>query len=256
MFIVSKVIAWFTQPLFWLFLWLAAGWWLSAKRPQRARSMLFSAAAFVLVLGWQPLPDLLLRRLEAAYPEIAPEADVSHYAGVVVLGGGTEAGRLQQAHAHPLINGAGERLAVSAALALRHPSLQVVYTGGEGDPLGGGPSEADRARVFYESFKVPPAQVKYEKASRNTYENAVFSAKLEGVRPQDRWLLLTSAWHMPRSMATFEKAGWNVTAYPVDFRAEPEFRWTNYSLRDSVASWQLALNELVGLAAYKLAGRI
>ena len=256
MFIFSKVIGWFTQPLFWLMLWLAAGWWLSARHPQRARKMLLAGAVFLLVLGWKPLPDLLLRQLEAPYPEIAPTADLSGYTGMVVLGGGTEAGRLQQSHAHPLINGAGERLAVSAALALRHPTLKLLYTGGEGDPLGGGPSEAARAQLFYESFRVPAVQVAYERASRNTYENAVLSAQLDGVRPGDRWLLMTSAWHMPRSMATFEKAGWNVTAYPVDFRAEDEFHWAQYSLSGGVERWQLALNELVGLAAYRLTGRL
>lgn len=256
MFIFSKFIAWFTQPLFWLVLWLVAGWWLSARRPQRARKMMLAGAVFLLALGWQPLPELILKRLESPYPEISPSADLSGYKGVVVLGGGTEAGRLQEAHAHPLLNGAGERLTVSAALALRHPHLQLIYTGGEGDPLGGGPSEAERARLLYDSFRVAAGQVKYESASRNTYENAVLSARVAGVRPQDRWLLLTSAWHMPRSMGTFEKAGWNVTAYPVDFRAEPDTNWTRYSLRESVANWQLALNELVGLVAYRLTGRL
>ena len=256
MFIFSKFIAWFTQPLFWLMLWLVAGWWVSARRPQRARKMLLAGAVFLLALGWQPLPDLILRRLESPYPEIGPTADLSGYVGVVVLGGGTEAGRLQEAHAHPLMNGAGERLAVSAALALRHPRLQLLYTGGEGDPQGGGPSEAERARLFYDSFRIAAGQVKYESVSRNTYENAVLSATVEGVRPQDRWLLMTSAWHMPRSMGVFEKAGWNVTAYPVDFRAEPDTNWTRYSLRDSVSDWQLALNELVGLVAYRMMGRL
>ena len=171
---------------------------------------------------------------------------------VVVLGGGTAAGRLQQSHSQPLINDGGERLAVSAALALRHPALPLVYTGGEGDPAGGGPSEAERARQFYESFRIPAAQVRYEAESRNTYENAVFTAKVLGVNPQDRWLLMTSAWHMPRSMATFEKAGWNVTAYPVDYRAELPVVWTRYSLQGGVSDWQLVLNELIGLVAYRL----
>jgi uncharacterized SAM-binding protein YcdF (DUF218 family) len=98
--------------------------------------------------------------------------------------------------------------------------------------------------------------VRYEAESRNTYENAVLTAKVPGVNPQDRWLLMTSAWHMPRSMATFEKAGWNVTAYPVDYRAEDVTVWTRYSLLGGVSDWQLVLNELVGLAAYRLTGRL
>jgi len=163
---------------------------------------------------------------------------------------------LQQSHQHPLINDGGERLAVSAALALRHPDLPLVYTGGEGDPQGGGPSEAERARIFYESFGIPAKQIRYEQVSRNTFENATLTAKLPGVNPRAPWLLLTSAWHMPRSIATFEKAGWNVTAFPVDYRAEDDIVWTHYSLLSGASEWQLVLNELVGLAAYRITGRL
>ena len=256
MFLFSKLVGWFTQPLFWLLLLLGAIWLLAARRPRAVRPLVGAAMVLLLLIGWQPVPELLIRKLEVRYPEIPLDADMQGYAGVVVLGGGTAAGRLQQSHVHPLINDAGERLAVSAALALRHPTLPVIYTGGEGDPQGGGPSEAERAKVFYDSFRVPATQVRYESVSRNTYENAVLTAQVPGVNPRDRWLLLTSAWHMPRSMATFEKAGWNVTAYPVDHRAQEEVVWTRYSLQSGVSDWQLVLNELIGLVAYRLTGRL
>lgn len=256
MFIFSKLVGWFTQPLFWLLLWLLGIWVLAARRPRAVRPLLGGAIVLLALIGWQPLPELLIRQLEARYPEIPLDADLRGYAGVVVLGGGTAAGRLQQSHQHPLINDGGERLTVSAALALRHPELPLIYTGGEGAPQGGGPSESERARVFYDSFRIPASQVRYEPVSRNTYENAVLTAQVPGVNPRDRWLLLTSAWHMPRSMATFEKAGWNVTAYPVDHRAEDAVVWTRYSLLSGVSDWQLVLNELIGLVAYRLTGRL
>jgi len=249
-------VGWFTQPLFWLLLWLLGIWVLAARRPRAIRPLLGGAIVLLALIGWQPLPELLIRQLEAYYPEIPLDADLRGYAGVVVLGGGTAAGRLQQSHQHPLINDGGERLAVSAALALRHPDLPLVYTGGEGDPQGGGPSEAERARIFYESFGIPAKQIRYEQVSRNTFENATLTAKLPGVNPRAPWLLLTSAWHMPRSIATFEKAGWNVTAFPVDYRAEDDIVWTHYSLLSGASEWQLVLNELVGLAAYRITGRL
>nr|WP_315465714.1 YdcF family protein [uncultured Rhodoferax sp.] len=256
MFIFSKIVGWFTQPLTWLLLGMALAWVLSAKRPALARRALAAGVLLLALSGWQPLPEILFRHLESRYPEFAPSADLTGYAGVIVLGGGTESGRLQQSHLQPLINDGGERLAVSAALALRHSALPLIYTGGEGDPAGGGPSEAARAQQFYASFRIPAAQVRYEAESRNTYENAIFTAKLPGVNRHERWLLMTSAWHMPRAMATFQKAGWNVTAYPVDYRAEDTTVWTRYSLRAGVSDWQLVLNELVGLVAYRLSGRL
>ncbi|WP_296510611.1 YdcF family protein [Rhodoferax sp.] len=256
MFILSKLIAWVTQPLFWLLLVLSVSWLVARRRPAIARPALGWSAVLLVLTGWMPLPDLLIRKLEAPYPEIALNADLSGYAGVVVLGGGTAAGRLQEQHSHPLLNSGGERLAVSAALALKNPGLPLIYTGGEGDPQGGGPSEAERARRFYDSLGIPEGQVRYEAASRNTYENAVLSAELPGVNPQNRWLLLTSAWHMARAKATFEKAGWNVTAYPVDFRAESPINWSRYSLQEGVTDWQMGLNEYVGWLAYRLMGRL
>jgi uncharacterized SAM-binding protein YcdF (DUF218 family) len=141
--------------------------------------------------------------------------------------------------------------------ALRYnPTLQVLFTGGEGSLMGIGQTEAERAKLFFDSLGVPATQVQYESASRNTYENAVLSAQLPGVDPTQRWLLVTSAWHMPRSMATFQKAGWNVTAYPVDFRTGDSSNWLDFSMAGGAAQWQLALHELVGLLAYKLAGRL
>jgi uncharacterized SAM-binding protein YcdF (DUF218 family) len=193
MFILSKLIAWVTQPLFWLLLVLSVSWLVARRRPAIARPALGWGAVLLVLTGWMPLPDLLIRKLEAPYPEIALNADLSGYAG---------------------------------------------------------------ARRFYDSLGIPEGQVRYEAVSRNTYENAVLSAELPGVNPQNRWLLLTSAWHMARAKATFEKAGWNVTAYPVDFRAESPLNWSRYSLQEGVSDWQMGLNEYVGWLAYRLMGRL
>jgi hypothetical protein len=56
-------------------------------------------------------------------------------------------------------------------------------------------------------------------------------------------------------MGSFRKAGWNVTAYPVDFRTSSATPWSSYSLSQGAEKWQLVLRELLGLAAYRLAGR-
>jgi uncharacterized SAM-binding protein YcdF (DUF218 family) len=110
--------------------------------------------------------------------------------------------------------------------------------------------------MFFEELGAKGPLMQYEAASRNTYENAVFTALVPGVDKTQRWLLVTSAWHMPRSIATFQKAGWNVVAYPVDYRTGDSTHWADYSMRSGIDKWQLALNELVGLAAYRITGRL
>jgi uncharacterized SAM-binding protein YcdF (DUF218 family) len=256
MFLAAKVLALLTQPLAWVITLLLAGLLLSRRKPHASRSLLWTALTVLLLLGWMPLPDLLVRRLEGQYAEMAPQADLSGYAGLVVLGGALDSGHIWQGHTQPLLNDAAERMTAAVALLERNPQLRVVFTGGEGLLFGTGPSEAQRTRIFFDSMGVPEERVSYESASRNTYENAVLTAKLPGVDITQRWLLVTSAWHMPRSMATFAKAGWNVTAYPVDFRTGPVTPWTDYSLAGGANRWELLLHELLGLLSYRLTGRM
>ena len=218
--------------------------------------MLSAALAALLLMGWLPLPDLGLRALEGRYAEIPPSADLSGYAGVVLLGGAMGSGNVAQARSQPVVNDAAERMSATAAILLRYPNLPVVFTGGEGSLLGTGPSEADRAKMFFDSFGIGANRVRYESVSRNTFENAVLTAQMPSVHKTDKWLLLTSAWHMPRSMATFEKAGWNVTAYPVDYRTGATTPWTEYDLQAGSEHWQILLHECVGWLAYRLTGRL
>lgn len=254
-FLASKLLGLLTQPLTWIAALLVASL-LVSRRTALSRPLVIAALALLLLMGWLPLPDRLLRHLESQYAEMHPAADLRGFAGMVVLGGSTEPGHIAQVHPQPLLNDAAERMTAPLAMLRQNPHLRMVYTGGNGGLLGGGPSEADRARVFFDSQGVAADRVTYEGLSRTTHENAVLSAQLPGVDTQQRWLLVTSAWHMPRAMDTFTAAGWNVTAYPVDFRTGLTTPWTAYSIKEGARQWQLALHELMGIAAYRIAGRL
>lgn len=256
MFVISKLVGLFTQPLLWVFALLLAGLVLQRRKPPLARRLLWSAWLLMLVAGWTAPPEWLIQRLEGRYAEIPLDADLRGYTGMVVLGGATESGAVQQAHVQPLLNGAAERMTTPVALLIRHPHLRVVFTGGEGALFGSGPKEADRAKVFFDSMGLAGTRVEYESASRNTYENAALTAQLPAIDRTQRWLLVTSAVHMPRAMGTFQKGGWNVTAYPVDFLTSSSVPWTGFSLSGGAGRWELALRELVGIAGYWLTGRL
>ncbi len=255
MFLVSKLLGLMAQPLVWVAALLALALLLARYKPRAAKALQIAALTLLLAMGWLPLPDMGVRWLESQYAEIPPTASLSQYAGLVVLGGGLAAGQVAQDHAQPSLNDSSERMSASVAAVRRAGHLQLVFTGGEGALLGTGPREAARAQLFFESQGVPPERVRYEAASRNTYDNAVMTAQLSGIDIHRPWLLVTSAWHMPRAMATFKKAGWNVTAYPVDFRTGNTTQWSDYELLAGSDRWQLLLHELVGLISYRLAGR-
>lgn len=259
MFYVAKLLSFATQPLNWVLLLLTLGLLCLPRRPRIGTGLCWAALSTLVLAGWQPLPDALLRRLEAQYPTrqlAAPGASLEPYAGIIVLGGALEPSYLWQDHGQVALNEAAERMTVPVALMQRYPHLRLLFTGGEGALFGEGLTEADRAKLFFDSMGVPAQRVLYESASRTTYENAVLSAKLPGVDPTQPWLLLTSASHMPRSMATFQKAGWNVTAYAVDYSTGAQPRWTDYSLNGGASRWQMALHEILGWWAYKMTGRL
>lgn len=250
MFVFGKFISALLQPLAWsgLLVLLALRWQIA--RPRAARRALWAAAVLLWGVGWMPLPEALLRQLENRYP--VPQGPLQGYVGVVVLGGGMEKGYVEAGREQLALNAAAERLTMPVALLHQYPHLRLLFSGGEGSLNWEGPSEADRARRFFLQMGLRPDQLILEAASRTTDENAQLSAALPGVDKTQPWLLLTSAWHMPRSLASFQAAGWNVTPYPVDFRSGSHTPWLEYSLARGALDWQLLLHEWVGMAAYAL----
>lgn len=255
MFVASKLLSFATQPLSWVVALLLLGLGLMSLRRTWGVRLCWAALGVMLLQGWQLPPDALLRQLEAKYPGPGPTSSLQGYAGIVLLGGALESGHIWQTHGQVALNSAAERMTAPIALLRQYPHLRVLFTGGEGELVSSGMTEAERAKIFFDSMGVPAQQMIYESASHTTYENAILSAKVPGVDPTQRWLLLTSAFHMPRAMALFQKAGWNVTPYPVDFRTAGDTGWMSFSLVGGAEKWQMVLHEWAGLLAYRLAGR-
>ncbi len=256
MFIASKLLSFATQPLAWVQLLLAAGLFASLRWRGAGNRLCWAALLVLALTGWQAPVDAALRYLEAQSQPPAANAPLAGYAGVVVLGGALERAALWTPPGRIALNSAAERMIVPVPLMQRNPQMKLLFTGGDGNLVSDSLTEAERAKTFFDSMGVDPARVLYESRSRTTFENAIFSAQMPGVNPQQPWLLLTTAAHMPRSLAVFRKAGWNVTPYSVDFRAAETPEWTGYSLASGADKWHYALHELIGYWAYQLAGRI
>lgn len=243
-----------TDPLFWVVLMLGVGFLMLRRRPLAARRWIGLGLLVLVLLGWRVLPDRLMHTLETWHKPAHP-ADVARYAGVVVLGGSFERASLQTGREAVQLNAHAERLTEAVALALAYPDLPIVFTGGCVDTGEGCVPEAVLARRFFIHMGLAPDRVRYEAASRTTFENALLTAQLPGLDKTRPWLLLTSAWHMPRAMTAFRSQGWHVTPWPVDFRSNDHMPWTAYSLTKGVQQWQFALHECLGLLAYWVSGR-
>jgi len=170
------------------------------------------------ISAWTSAGALMLNPLEERFQRPQPPAAID---GIVVLGGGFE-GAINLARGGYELNKAGDRFVEAAVLARRYPDAKIVISGGLGSLLLDGEEDATTAARLLTALGVAPERLVLEGKSRDTYENALFTKELVTPGPDEKWLLVTSAFHMPRSMALFEKAGFSVIPWPVDYRTSGE----------------------------------
>jgi uncharacterized SAM-binding protein YcdF (DUF218 family) len=145
--------------------------------------------------------------------------EIDQVDGIVVLGGGVD-GMLTRARGQPSFRDSMERFAAIPELARRFPQAKIVFTGGTSwTNSAEGWSEARVVEQFLQAQGVPEDRVILEDRARSTRENAQLALPLAEPHPGERWLLVTSAMHMPRSIGVFRRAGWpELVPWPVDFR--------------------------------------
>jgi uncharacterized SAM-binding protein YcdF (DUF218 family) len=253
-FTVSKVLGFFANPSDVIVSIGVVGLVLLATRWSRAGRWLIGICFLALaVLGLSPIGNTLMVVLEDRFPRW----DDSHGApdGIVVLGGAISPD-VSAARDDVVLNESAERVTVVAELARRYPHARILFSGGSGE-LTGGDSEAPFALRLFESFAIAPDRILLEGRARNTIENAIYSKELARPRLGERWLLVTSAYHLPRAVGAFRKVGFPVEAYPVDWRTRgvKDVLRPFWSVGDGLRRVDTAVREWVGLAAYWMTGR-
>jgi uncharacterized SAM-binding protein YcdF (DUF218 family) len=203
------------------------------------------------VAGVLPLNSYIIRGLENQYPR---PAWPSHVDGILILGAGYNTGVLRARHA-PASNSAAWRLTEAYAAALHYPDARVVFSGGSGALGGTDWSEAESARYVLIQMGLDPKRLILEPRSRNTDENIRFSRELVKPKAGETWLLVTSAVHMPRSMAIARKNDWPMVAWPSDYITGPEIGGMDFNIGGNLAMTDFAVHEAVGVLAYRLTGK-
>ncbi len=255
---------WLISKLFWIVaqppaligLLVLAGFALTfTRRLRTGRVLIGFGLVLLMVFGFTNAGKLMLQPLEARNQR--PATFPTDAAGLIVLGGGTVNDVSSAREAYEL-GDSGDRFVEAARLALAHPELQVLVAGGRGSLVGGGDTDAKSTARLFGAFGLDGSRFAYEDASRNTYENAVNSAALLKPVSGERYVLITSASHMPRAVALFERAGFTVVPWPVDYRTEGT---ESLSLSPAYAVGNLdtvgvAFREWIGLFVYWAVGRI
>jgi uncharacterized SAM-binding protein YcdF (DUF218 family) len=234
---------------------------LSARRPRLQRTSLLIALGIVLIAGNRWVANGLLRSLEWQY---LPAGDIPHAEVIVLLGGGTLSAEPPRTTVE--LNSAGDRVLYAAQLYQQGKAEHILVSGGKVDWLSEQDSPAHDTAYLLELFQVPPEAIWLEPDSRNTYENALHSREILEPMGINRIILVTSAAHMPRAVALFERQGFEVLPAPTDFRVTqtgwqqmisgslPSQILNLLPSAENMAQTTSALKEYIGLIIYKLRG--
>jgi uncharacterized SAM-binding protein YcdF (DUF218 family) len=253
MFLFGKLVWAVIEPGNFLLLLLVAGVLLGFRRRGRRSDFLVRLAAVgFLALAVLPIGPMMLVPLETRFPR--PTELPPHLAGIIILGGSVNS-RLSKSYGGTVFSNSPARLFTAVRLARRYPKAKLAVLGGEGSVIPVGFAEAAASLPFLLEQGVARSRIVLEEKSRNTHENAIFGKRLLQPKPGQNWVLITSAYHMPRAVACFRAVDWPVIPYPVDFTVDPATAvGPDFSLLDGLSTSTPAGKEWVGLLAYRIFG--
>jgi uncharacterized SAM-binding protein YcdF (DUF218 family) len=251
-FIFGKLVWALLQPGNLLLLCLLAGTLLLLRGRRRGELLVVLSAIGLLLLAVAPIGSAMMLVLEQRFPRPAKLPD--RIDGILVLGGAVDQ-RISLAYGETVFNGSIARVLTGVMLARHHPEAKLALVGGEGDFFPIGFAEARATQGFVLDEGIPAARVILEEGSRSTHENAVLARELIRPGSGQNWVLVTSAYHMPRAIAAFRAVGWPVIPYPVDFKVDPQTGLrANFNLLEGLSMSTTAGKEWAGLIGYRLLG--
>jgi uncharacterized SAM-binding protein YcdF (DUF218 family) len=254
-FYLAKTLGFFSAPSNMLISLGLLGVVLTATRLRRAgRRLAVTSIVLLAVAGFTPFGNAIILPLEERFPPW--DASRGAPAGIISLGGAVDT-VVSPSRGEVALNEAAERMTAIAELARRFPNARIVFTGGSGRLIYDGATEAEFAARLFESFGIAKERIVLEDKSRDTLENARFTKEMVKPKPGERWLLVTSAHHMPRSVGLFRSEGFPVEAFPVDYRTRGAIDMLRpfSPLSDGLRRTDTAMREWVGLVIYRLSGR-
>lgn len=251
---ISKLVWIFVSPdSLILIILLTALVFLFAGKQKLARYLLAAVSALLVVIAFFPVGEWLLYPLETRFdhnPVLPKKID-----GVIVLSG-AEDPVLTDLWGQVELGEAAERDLAFMALARKNPGAKLIFTGGSGSLLDPDYRAADVAKILFRQQGLDITRIIFERESRNTYENVIFSKKLAQPKTNENWVVITTAWHMPRSVGIFCRAGWPVMAYPVDHHtAKGKVLRIQFNLAANLNKLKIGIKEWLGLVAYRLSDK-
>lgn len=251
-FVFSKLLIFLTKP-FLVFSAILVVSFVIESQHWKKRLRIIALVGFIFTTNGIIIGEIL-RTWEI--PAVKINELSEEYETGIVLGGGADVER--DPHDRLFLQKSGERITHAVHLYKAGKIKKILYTGGRSEIFE--ESRVDNQAIirFYADCGIPLEDIIIESASRNTYENANFTAPL--IDLDKKHLLITSAFHMRRAMGCFEKAGIDVEPFSCDFQSpRDDDRLSAGKLVpsvDALSKWEIVLKEWAGVVAYKLAGYI
>ncbi len=246
-FTLSKM-CWFVFEPSHLLIWmLVGGVILTALRYRAGISLTAVCATAYLTLLVLPVGNWALRPFE---DEFSRPPWPSHVDGILELGSGMN-GDILRSRGEPGMENDQGGLIATYILARRYPQARIVFSGGSANLGSGGVPEARVAEKVFRDMGQDQRRIAYEAKSRNTWENIAFSQKLAKPKPHEVWILVATAYHMPRAMAVAQRLGWRMIPWPSDYLTSEKGPQTHLSFTANLSHLDLAVHEWIGLLAYR-----
>jgi uncharacterized SAM-binding protein YcdF (DUF218 family) len=251
-FILSKILAFLIAPYTWLFFGLILLLKKLWDTPYKKWVLVLSI--FMYVISNSFIVDEVVRAWEYCDDDIYLKD--TKYDLAIVLGG---MGRIDERQDRFDFNDNGDRLFQTLELYHKKRVQKLLITGGSGSISKPHHREAIYIKKYLKNIAIPDSNIIIENNSKNTYENAIFTkAILDSLQFKGSILLVTSSFHMSRSLAIFNKAGYkNVTPYvtnKISGLRKFEFDHCFIPNIEAVYHLNLILHEMIGYTIYKLKG--
>ena len=252
--VISKIFWLIASPNTSIFLVLLAGVsLLFFGREKLGKKLIVASTTLLLLISSLPVDQILLLPLENRFP--IPKPLPEKVDGVIVLGG-AEIPKLTQLRGQISLTDSAERLTTFVSLARKYSDAKFVYAGGQGAITAQEYKSATTARLFFEQMDIDISRIVFDSQSRNTQENVENALQLAQPEKGENWVLITSAWHMPRSVGIFRKLNWRVIPYPVDFKTTGSLEMRiSVPKISAIAPVSNVVYEWIGLFYYWLMGR-
>lgn len=248
-FLISKIVGFLFSPFAWLVFIMLAYFFLKKEKVRKWLKITFLLVFFIF--SYKPIVLLFISGWEEGGKNLK---DVEHCEVGIVLGGGFEYDNDRERLS---IRRAGDRIWTAVQLYHMGKIEYILLTGKNGDLIDKGLDESNQLKEILILEGIPKERILVDSESINTYENAVHSKAILDSMQLDRVLLITSALHMKRAFAVFQKQGIQCEQFATDFYSGG-YSWDQFFFpsTDAFGLWEHYLHEVFGYVTYSITGKL